>query len=382
MKKTNMLVLNDSHMGAVRTAGTTHASRLGIQNYLQTSLVTILEDHEDKDVALNGDLFDTFDVETSQLLQVYMTFDGWLRRTGKKLHLVRGNHDISKNSTKTSSFAFLCSLLKNAFPEQVFVYIDELAQVEEVIWVIPHCVNQDLFELELGKALEVATPGFLLLHANCDNNFAVEADHSLNVSDEWVRKLIKFGWTLVFAHEHQRRDLHAGQVRIMGNQWPTSVADCLSHGEAQKDGKKYAHVFQSTVDEASGNYTMSMKPVQTWDREGDYTEVNWRELTLTDHRFIRVTGDAKSDEAADVINAIHRFRLASQAFVITNSVKIEGVAGINDMASLTEDRLQAVNVRQALLDELTADERKVVNELLDGRPKTEETNTENEVAAC
>lgn len=361
------LILNDVHIGAVRTAGTTLQSRLDIQNYLQSSLATILMDHQDKDLIINGDLFDAFDVDMGQLLTCYLTFDTWLRSSQQKLHLVLGNHDIAKNSLKTSSFAFLCKLLKNAYPSQVIIHDDGLSKIDHNVYVIPHCVNQDLFELELAEAMLLEEPSHILFHANVDNNFAVEADHSLNVSEDWLRKLTKKGHTLLFAHEHQARTLMAGQVVVLGNQWPTSVADCLAHGDAQKDGKKYAHILYTEMDQASGKDVILIDKVQTWQAEGDYTEMNWRDLQPTDHRFIRISGEAKSDESADVISTIARFRQTSQALVITNAVKVDGIAGIDGMKDMAAENLRAVNVLEALLEELTEPERVVVKELLAGR---------------
>jgi hypothetical protein len=294
------------------------------------------------------------------------------------LHAAQGNHDIAKNSQRTSSFAFFGELLKASFPNRVRIYNQGLELMHFGLWVIPHCVNQDSFEVELTKALEVA-PGYLFLHANYDNHFAVEADHSLNVSEEMARKLIKHGWTLVFAHEHQARNCLAGQVIVTGNQWPTSVSDCLAHGEGQKDGKKFAHLIDTDEDFGSGMTTVSLKPIQTWQAEGDFIAMDWKALEQSDCRFIRIEGEASAEQAADVINAIARYRQHSKALVVTNSVKIAGVAGVGDMTSLSVEKLQAVNVLEALCEQLTEPEAVKVRELLgegDGKVEAKVEATE------
>lgn len=360
------LLLNDIHIGAVRSAGTTLNTRTIIQESLQIAFSDILQTYQDRDLLINGDLFDGFEVDTGQMLQTYLTLHDWLLRNPSRVaHLAMGNHDIAKNSQRTSSFALLGKLLQTAFPDRVRVYDKGLEMVHWSVWVIPHCVNQDLFELELTKALEVA-PGYLLLHANYDNKFAVEADHSLNVSEEMARKLIKHGWTLVFAHEHQKRNALAGQVIITGNQWPTSVSDCLTHGDGQKDGKKFAHLIDTEKDFMSEVVTVTVKPIQTWQAEGDFIQMDWKELEACEHRFIRVTGEADAGQSADVVNTIARYRQHSKALVITNAVKIAGIAGVDDMAALSVEKLQAVNVEEALCAELTKEEAAKVKELLHG----------------
>lgn len=350
----NTLILNDVHLGVVRTAGTTRESQFAIQAYLQDVFRSTILQHIDKDLLINGDLFDGFDVDSGQLLLAYLTLYDWLKVSGKQLTLVQGNHDIAKNSLRTSSFAMLCELLLKSFPEQVTVYDSGFAHIRDNLFVIPHVTNQDIFDIELQKAFDCDERGYLFLHANVDNKFAVEADHSLNVSDEWLRKLTKSGWTLVFAHEHQKRHLMAGQVQVLGNQWPSSIADCLSHGEAQKDGCKYAHEIIDGV----------LQATTTWEADDDFAVMPWDDLQETTARFIRITGKVDAERAAEVISAVSKYRQKSDAFVITNSVEVAGMAGIGDMATMSVEKLQALDVLEALCDELTPTEGAKVRELL------------------
>lgn len=65
---------------------------------------------------------------------------------------------------------------------------------------------------------------------------------------------------------------------------------------------------------------------KTWDASADFLEVLWRDLPTTDTeaRFIRVIGEATAEEAADMVNAVARFRRDSSAFVVSNAVSVEG----------------------------------------------------------
>lgn len=368
MRLLNALLLNDVHVGAVRSAGTTIKTRAAIQQYLLDSMAAIILEYAGYDLLINGDLFDGYEVDTGQVLAAYRIFHEWLTANPERiLDLVLGNHDIAKNSQRTSSFALLCTLLKLNFGDRVNVYDNGLAQVAHKVWVIPHCLNQDAFNVELDKVLEVDEPGFLLLHANFDNNFAIEADHSLNVDEGWARRLTAKGWVLVFAHEHQRRFAMAGNVVITGNQWPTSVADCLTHGEAQKDGKKFAHLIETIEDFGTETTNVTLRNIErpTWDAATDFAEMDWRDLLQTEARFVRVTGTADAGEAADMINAIARYRNKSEAFVITNGVKVGGIAGVEEMSTLSVERLQSVDVLKSLCEKLEPHEAKRVRDLLD-----------------
>jgi len=378
MRNVTALILNDTHIGAVRTTGTNLATRAAIQQYLLDSLEDILRRYCEVDCIVNGDLFDGYEVDSGQLLATYLIFYNWLTDNPERiLDLVRGNHDIAKNSLRTSSFAMLCSLLTTVFPDRVKVYNDKFAQIGHKVWVIPHCVNQDLFDIEMEKAEIAITdeghePGYLLLHANYDNNFAVESDHSLNVSEEWAKKLTKLGWTLVFAHEHQRRKAMRGKVIVMGNQWPTSVADCLAHGEAQKDGKKYAHVIQTVSadfmaeDGAASTVTLAETVHPTWEAATDFVRMDWTDLDpTTECRFIRIEGTATAAEAADVMNAVARYRQKSEAWVISNSVNVAGIAGVSDMSKVNTESLAQVDVLASLLKKLEPKEADAVCDLLD-----------------
>lgn len=352
-----VLVINDVHLGVNRQGGTTPQSQQNLKKYLQDSLRSFVFQHLDKDLIINGDLFDGFTVDISDVLDCYFTLANWLStmNNGRKLILVAGNHDIGKRNDRMSSFSFLANLLDDRFPNRVTVVDTGLASFGN-IHVIPHCMNQDLFDIELEKALKVE-PGYLLLHANVDNGFAENSDHSLNVNNDWLIRLSKLH-VLVFAHEHQGRVLHRDghQIIVCGNQWPSSVSDCMAHGDGQKDGLKRATVIHPGAGVSS---------IETWDALGDFEQMDWTDLHDTKAQFIRVTGKAGAESAASVISAIAKYRQSSNALVITNAVAIDGVAGMDEDVALSFEGVKSFDVLGALLEQLSEGEAKVVKELLE-----------------
>jgi hypothetical protein len=368
----NALLINDIHIGVNRSAGTTLESRRGLKQYLNHALRDLIFRHTDKELIINGDLFDAFDVDIQDILWTYYTFSDWIFESRRTIYMGKGNHDISKDDSKMSAFSFLAMLLTKAYPDNIVVIeggLQKLSEHTDFIWMIPHCVNQEQFEQELTKVLDIEVPGYLLLHANVDNHYADQADHSLNVSDEWIRKLIDKKWTLVFGHEHHHKRLYDGEVIVTGNQFPSSVYDCLST-QGQKDGLKYAHIFSQTK-RPDGTIDVCLDKVSTWDAIGNFVEIPWQFLndphTYKHAPFYRVTGTATAEQAPDVVATISKFRQNSKAYVVSNAVEIQGIKGMDDLTTLTVEKLQKVDILAALKQHLDLDEIKAVDELLRNR---------------
>ena len=66
-----------------------------------------------------------------------------------------------------------------------------------------------------------------------------------------------------------------------------------------------------------------------------------------------------------MINTIAKFRQASNAFVITNAVKIEGMAEIESMAGFSLVTVKSFDVMSALLAQLEPDEVAVIKEIME-----------------
>lgn len=355
----SLTILNDVHLGARRQGGTTPQTQQKLRDYLQDRLSEFLDVHRGENLVIAGDLFDAFEVDSRDVLACYNAFAGFVS-SGGMLTLVAGNHDWAPRGDKLSSFHFLTALLTSAYSIEV---IDKgLSEVASGIWAIPHMPNQDLFDIELDKALRLNPPDIsaltnplthLILHANYDNKFTVNSDHSLNVSREKAMAFADAGITLIFAHEHQAKSDLDGKVRVLGNQWPSSIADCLNNEV------KYCHALEN------GELIKS----STWSRAdiGGYTEMDWRNLDPDDETgngFIRVVGEAAASEAEAVIEAISKYRAKSSAYVVGNAVKVAGMAEMNAMGEVSAESIKSFDVMSALLSELSEKEQEVVKGLV------------------
>ena len=335
-------ITTDWHIGIKRVGGTTPESQSALRQYLRNSLQVQLE-HNDHLIA--GDLFNDFTIDTLDLLETYRIFSAWLFKYGKKLALVRGNHDWKPSGeNKRSSFDLLGAILKQHFPEQVTV-ASAVTEWKQFI-LVPHLANSDILNLEISKLKDVSNK-VVVFHANVGNFFAAETQHSLNLTMEQVEDLVSRGNLVIFGHEHQYRSLVSGRCVVLGNTAPSSIADCIG------SPFKYAATVEGTKYE--------LKPA--WDANGSYIEADWRDLADIDgYNFIRVVGNATALEAAAVIKAVSQLRQRSDAFVISNSVRVEG----QDMTMNTEsiESIKAFDVLSAIYSELNEREIETVKELM------------------
>ena len=346
-----VLLTNDWHLGVQRSGGTTPQSAAALRQYLLESFRNLIMAHTDKGLCVNGDLFDQLNIPLSDLLSTYQILAGWLEASSETLVLGMGNHDAAKNSANLSSFSLLGQILNSQYPSRVKV-VAEPQEVFHGVVMVPHLANQDIFNMALEEL--TCENSVVLLHANWANDFAANADHSLNVIQSQAKRLIERGNTLVFGHEHVAKRAFAGNLIVTGNQFPSSVSDCTGNDT------KYAHVIQTGEDGL-----LDVVPFPTWAAEGDYCDTSWELLNdaPADARFIRVSGNATAAQAGDAIAAISKFRQKSSAFVVTNAVKIEGSAELSELPQSMETA-KTFDVLAYLYENLDPEEAAVVQQLL------------------
>jgi predicted phosphodiesterase len=345
------LIINDLHLGVNRSGGTTLASLTSLREYGHTKHRELLDLAKDGDtVVVNGDLSDVYDIPLGQAIEIYAVVGEFLRaQKSSRVVWAVGNHDLSKDSSKLGTVAFLGALLEAQFPGR-FQLLDKPGLLGSDTYIIPHVANQEMFDMELTRIPTGVT--FVLLHCNYDNEFAGAMDHSLNLSRKQAKALKDRGITMVFGHEHQQRDLIGGAVAIVGNQFPSSVSDCLNN-----ETKRCAVIEDGRL-----------SFIQTWSRDdkvGYFKEVDWRDVASFIHEpsgFIRVVGNAKGEEAAEMIKAISTLRSKSEAFVITNAVQVEQAEGLGEIAASVED-VRSVNVIDLLLELVTPEQARVIKQL-------------------
>lgn len=334
-----LTILNDTHIGTKRAAGTTPESQGQLRNWCIQNLRAEFNNNDGQDILILGDLFDSFSVNLSDVVEVFHLFvDYCYYHSDATIYVAAGNHDLSKTSSTMSSFLALRGLLKHNKQVQ---FITEPTAIKYG-YVIPHLVNQEAFDKALA---EVPPTEYLFLHCNYDNGFAAQSDHSLNLSAD-VAETLPVSY-IIMGHEHTTREL--GKVVIPGVQWPTSISDCL-HREG---------VFYKTQLTKQGPQLVLTSVI---DEKAVYSEVKvFDEASVNpDDLFIRVVGKVPQDRLQDVIKWINDLRRKHSAFVITNAVQFEADGSIFSLENLGTE-VKAFDVVSALRETLTTIEQQILD---------------------
>jgi hypothetical protein len=278
------LILNDLHLGVKRSGGTTQASRLALEEWMFQQFESLLDIPHDR-VIITGDLFDTRNVPEHIMFRVIRALQS------EDSVVVLGNHDLGGINDHTYSSAEFVAALSGSVTVSVPVGFSGM-------YIIPHLFNQAAHEEAIAN---VPNDCILLTHCNVDNNFA-SGDHSLNLSADEMKILAEKNVRVLAAHEHIPRAV--GPVTIIGNQFPSSVADCLG------DVDKRCAIIED------GEISF----VKTWDKS-DFIEMRYDEIIPTDCKFVRITGECAVSEYPAIIRDIAGYRKKSEAFIVACSVK-------------------------------------------------------------
>ncbi|WP_157807892.1 MULTISPECIES: metallophosphoesterase [Neisseria] len=328
-------IINDLHLGVKRSSGTTKATVKALSEWQMSKFSDLLKLAEKKDLLINGDLFDRFEVDKSIEFEVFTHLHRWMQfNPDQYLYLCAGNHDLSTNSERTSSFENLCGYLSVVDTRQQLKVVagNTALHIPNAFTIVAHHANQTLFDEALNTVLANHTDiKYVFLHANLMSPFAEHSDHSLNVSEQQLQTFEDKGVTLVFAHEHNRRRFK--NAIVIGNQIPTSVSDCLDPNPS----KQYA-----VLDDLGLNTFdfITLSDV--------FAKIPWTADTIPEPLFLRVEGEAEYEQAAEVVQLLAEIRRSSDAFVVTNAVQV----GKLNMTENVPNPTEHLNVLNLVLDNL------------------------------
>ena len=333
-----LTVINDTHISVQRSAGTTPITAWNLRQSVLKQFEGLMYQATGTDVLILGDLFDSGSVALSDWLRTFQVLNEWLTTGKTALTLCVGNHDLNKTDTTLSSCQLLGRMLIDLHPKR-FAFIEQPAMTPHG-YVVPHVSNQDRFDAAIASVPPCDVAYF---HCNFDNKFAAQSDQSLNLSREQAEACL--AKNIVIAHEHQTRKI--GKVWIPGNQIVTSVSDCLG-----SDAKRLTIV--------EGGQPRFEK---LYDIQEVYEQMPWDCLVDSDKPFIRVSGQASSAQASEVVSAISVYRRQSSALVITNAVKVLAEDG-SQVFERSLESVKAFEVMSALKEFLKPKEFAVVEGVL------------------
>ena len=326
-----LYIINDTHLGVRRQSGTTPESREALSEFMYQQFSQLLNLTHGNNLMILGDLFDSYQVSKKDEIRVYQLLTQWqYHNPQQQLILVAGNHDLSRNSKDISSFENLCTYLTHQQHQGTQVIMRKTHYLPEYrTAIIPHLPNQTLFNEAIQALLLLSDLAYVCLHCNYDNHFAQENDHSLNLSAQVAQQFVQRNIHLIFAHEHQPRDLN--HIHIIGNQIPSSINDCL--------GNSYKRLAYLEKQQLHYQTVLNISEI--------YREQDWQSDAIPHTPFIRITGTAEYEQAAEVVQYIAQVRKQSPAWIISNAVQIGTLANQNNHLSLESLDVQQM-VTQAL----------------------------------
>ena len=345
-KEQRMLtIINDLHANPSRVGGTTQESRNALQWYVIEEIGKVLSKcHLSDTLVLMGDIFNGKHAELWVIYQVSQKLRAYAEHNpDTDIYLVRGNHD-SKSTSKEDMCALeflflLCEdIVSLVFTDPLTIY-DE----DKSFLIIPHMFDQAEFDLAIKKEIDSANRhGFVLVHCNIDNTFAVGADHSLNLDKNQIKDLQKRGVHVIAAHEHQQRKPFPN-VTVIGNQFPTSVADCLGNKT-----KSFIQILHGVISR-----------VETWEAKGNFADAWIDDVLDLNGAFIRFKGEMEPGEYSKAIQEIAEFRKKTSAFVVANAIKV-----IRKETEIAEAEVTKVNVINMMLEVLSDQHKEKVMQCL------------------
>ncbi len=320
------LTISDPHLNPKRQGGTTMESREALEDWQFEKLEEVLDIPHDQ-LIIVGDLFDKRSVSEKTLLRTYNIL------AHESVILLRGNHD--SNSMK---YGEICSLelLHGLLPASTLIF-DKPRTLGKKHF-IPHCFDQEEFD---GYIEQVPEKSIVFIHANNDNHFAVEADHSLNLSKKQREDLIERGCHIILGHEHGFE--FNENMAIPGCLMPTSISDCT---------KGNCRALMLTTEEGA----FAISTITTWEEEGNYLECDYSDIEVTDHQFVRINGECAISEYPEIVRNIAKLRKESDAFIIANNVKVR----ISDTETLTAEEVTNFNIIELLLERIDKEFREEV----------------------
>jgi DNA repair exonuclease SbcCD nuclease subunit len=319
-----MLIINDLHLGVERQAGTTKESRLALENWMLEQFAKLLE-HPHDELLILGDLFDKRNVEEHVMAAVIK-----LLLKERKVAIVLGNHDLGGGTDdhKLSSAEFVGRIIQADVIKTQTIY--------NGFYIIPHLHNQQDFDRAVSQCPDDAA---MLVHCNIDSPWS-HGDHSLNLDLYQIVELHQRGIKVIAAHEHAQRD-YMENVMVIGNQFPSSIADCQS-------GPKRCLLVE-------GNAVVS---VPTWDAT-DYA-CSENIPMINTHKFIELTGELSIADYTETVKAIAIVRRNSDAFIIKNSVKRVEI----ERGAMVDEAVTRFNIIEMLLSALPPEIKEEVKKCL------------------
>lgn len=346
----SLIIYSDPHIGVNLMANTTPASRVRLREAQWKALDKVKAHSNGAGIVCGGDFFHSHRIDEDEFL-------AGLKWAKEHMLILSGNHDIVNDRYKTGSMDLLRYVCSDSVTEFANTEFDKAKTHNKVVgakmmlYTVPHCTTQKLFEESLEKSLQrrkAAGLGsnILLLHCNYDNALATK-ETELNLTRNKAKELLEHFNYVVLGHEHNFKTDFDDRLIVLGNTYPTNFGDISD---------KYCLSF-----DPSGEPELC----PLWDSAKGYIATDWDNLSAIkpQHEWVRITGTCPPEKLHELAKAVKKmWSELSNVVAIRIDVKLEVSASDNDysnpevnLMSLIKKDLAEQPEMLKLWEELTCD---------------------------
>lgn len=283
---TRVQTIGDVHLGRSFINGVPLDKRGLIEAMVKAKFEKLLETPADYIVQM-GDIFDKFQVDESEVIYVAETFLKIARKhKDRRYVLLRGNHDESKDVTKTSSFTVLSMILREAGLPNIHVVsgvsgFDEKDRMGMIGWS-PESSAKELADLLVITNQD--TP-LAAVFGHWDVNLPDNASHFNHVPTKQLKDITTL---IITGHDHKPGEEHRDGIRII----KTGSILPLAHGEELETDELIYTIKPSDYDPAlhDGKIVRFILTDEEEIPEGDFLQVK---------AIMKPAGATETDEESD-----------------------------------------------------------------------------------
>lgn len=292
-------VLGDPHLGRKFETGVP-LHRRGEREHLQREkfLASLMNAKAEVHVTM-GDLFDKFIVPPEVVLFAAHAYMRAAEDNPNTLYVVlRGNHDVSRNADKRSSWDLFCALVYQH--PNVWAIDEHPVEYEGMLFVPYDPFNYDHLEVHLNDGIEIVFGHFDIVDFG---------GHNVAPTELFARYGVK---TLINGHDHVARELDRDGVHII----VTGSMEPFTHAE-DKTGELYVTV---TLDELA-RLDVHNKNVRVLLKDGETLPDDLDCLSLVAKRVIDDDADRTVDtQEFDSLDLDDMLALSLEGLTVKDSV--------------------------------------------------------------
>lgn len=304
-------VMGDLHLGAVPPFSNRVTARR-FHQYRKAHLLSLLSRGGSSLNVCTGDFFHRTSAWDSTFTQATMyarNFD----------FILGGNHDLSKDTSKTPALSHMRELLASEKGVRTRVIkASEVYEPEDKVCLtfVPYQLLQEDFIQELDRVRDWTparsdVPNLLFLHCQVGEPIGFAPDHENYLPMDKARELLEVFDYILVGHEHNYRTYENGRIITLGSVLPFAFDEMHT---------KYTHTFDTE--------TRTWARHTVWNSKS-FSSVNFKTFLecpegFSHLQFLELTGTTTPSEQVKLVQALTGFyKTSTRLFSLKNNTRPE-----------------------------------------------------------